>query len=263
MIARWIDNLGDWTLFSLTMPPSIGRKSVKTVRWAITSLPYRGTLITSLYRVGVQTAPVVGLTGLFIGMVLAIQSYPEFNQVGMLSNMGRVINFSLIRELGPVLVATMLAGRVGSAMAAELATMQTSEQVDALECLGVSPIHYLVVPRFLASVLLVPLLTVLAAFAGMMGGAWITIHLFDVPSPDYWRHTQGTIGAWDLVHGMVKPLFFGAAISLISCHRGLSNRTGGAEGVGRAATQAFVISFVVILLIDFFLTMLLSTLEQF
>lgn len=250
-IIHAVDDLGDWSLFSM-----------RTISWAFTSRPYPRTLLDSLYKIGVLTAPVVLLTGVFIGMVLSIQSYSEYSQFNLESGIGKMVNYSLIRELGPVLVATMLAGRVGSSMAAELATMRTTEQVDALESLGVNPIHYLVAPRFLASLLLVPMLTILAAFGGMMGGAFITINLLGVESHHYWQHTRNTIGLWDLLHGMIKPIFFGAAIALISCHRGLRNRKSGAEGVGYAATQAFVLSFVVILIIDFFLTVLLTTLEQ-
>src|SRR5207249_4394991 len=126
------------------------------------------------------TAPVVIITGLFIGMVLAINAFDTFHALGMASRQSMTINQSIVRELGPVLVATMLAGRVGSAMAAELATMRITEQVDALACLGANPIHYLVVPRFLACVLIIPLLTILANLAGILGGAFISVQVFDI-----------------------------------------------------------------------------------
>ena len=127
------------------------------------------------YAVGVRSIPVVAVTGMFIGMVLAVQSYAQFHQIGMATRLGSIINISVVRELGPVLAATMLAGRVGSAMAAELATMRITEQIDALSCLGANPVHYLVVPRFLACVLLIPLLTIVANFMGVMGGALVCI----------------------------------------------------------------------------------------
>ena len=140
-------------------------------------------------------------------------------------------------------------------MAAELGTMRVGEQIDALDCLGVNSVHYLVVPRFLACVLLIPLLTVIADMMGVLGGAFICIYLYHVEPFAYWMHTQGYVHTWDVMVGLVKPLFFGAAIALISCERGF-NSAGGAEGVGRAATEAFVLSFMAVLILDFFLGML-------
>ncbi len=240
--------LGDLALFSL-----------QTVAWLLRRRPGRGTLLTSFYSVGVRSVPVVAITGMFIGMVLAVQSYNQFKQFGLATRLGGIINLTIIRELGPVLAATMLAGRVGSAMAAELATMRVTEQIDALACLGVNPVHYLVVPRFLACVLLIPLLTIMANFMGVMGAGYICVYLFGVESHHYWTNSQGYIGYWDLSMGLIKPTFFGAAIALIACHRGFNSRAG-AEGVGRSATEAFVTSFIVILMLDFFLGMFINTL---
>jgi phospholipid/cholesterol/gamma-HCH transport system permease protein len=174
----------------------------------------------------------------------------------METRLGSMINITVVRELGPVLAATMLAGRVGSAIAAELATMRVTEQVDALACLGAHPVHYLVVPRLLACGLLIPLLTVMADFMGIMGGAFICTRLYGVEAHFYWQHSEDFVTMWDVGMGVIKAFFFGCAIALISCHRGLNSQPG-AEGVGRAATEAFVASFVVILIIDFFLALLL------
>jgi phospholipid/cholesterol/gamma-HCH transport system permease protein len=195
-------------------------------------------------------------------MVIAIQSYDQFSSLGVATHLGGIINLSVVRELGPVLAACMLAGRIGSAMAAELATMRITEQIDALECLGANPIAYLVVPRFLACVLLIPLLTILADFMGVMGGALICTKLFHVDAYHYWHHAEGLIGYWDMSTGLIKPMFFGAAIAIISCHRGFSSGAG-AEGVGRAATEAFVSSFIAIFILDFFLAMFLNTMYGF
>jgi phospholipid/cholesterol/gamma-HCH transport system permease protein len=222
----------------------------------------RETLLPIFYAVGFNSIPVVAITGLFIGMVLAEQSYAQFASLGMATRLGAIINISVIRELGPVLAATMLAGRVGSAMAAELATMRTTEQVDALACLGVDPVQHLGAPRFLACVLLIPLLTVIANFMGVIGGAVITLEVYHVESHYYWQNTQGYVGLWDVLGGLIKPIFFGAAIAIVSCHRGLSSEPG-AEGVGRAATRAFVASFIAILALDFFLAMLLNNLYDY
>jgi phospholipid/cholesterol/gamma-HCH transport system permease protein len=240
--------LGDFSIFSL-----------QTIGWMSTRRPAPGTLMPSFYLVGVRSVPVVAITGMFIGMVMAVQMYNQFNKMGMATRLGAMINITVVRELGPVLAATMLAGRVGSAMSAELATMRVTEQVDALSCLGAHPLHYLVVPRLLACGLLIPLLTVMADFMGVMGGAFICTKLFGVEAHYYWAHSGYHVSMWDVSMGMIKAFFFGCAIALISCHRGLNSQPG-AEGVGRSATEAFVASFVAILVLDFFLAILLITL---
>ena len=189
------------------------------------------------------------------------QIYSQFHRLGLSTRLGAIINVSVVRELGPVLAATMLAGRVGSSMAAELATMRITEQIDALACLGAEPVRYLVVPRFLACVLLIPLLTVVADFMGVMGGALLCTRVYQIDAHHYWQHTRQVVGLWDIGVSLVKPMFFGAAIALLSCHRGFNSKPG-AEGVGRAATQAFVVSFIAILVLDFFLAMFFNNLYE-
>lgn len=225
-------------------------------------LPSSRFFLPICYRVGVQSVPVVAITGMFIGMVLAVQAYGQFNALGMATQLGHIINVSVVKELGPVLAAVMLAGRVGSAMAAEIATMKVTEQIEALRCLGVNPLHHLVRPRFLACVMLIPALTVLANFMGVFGGSLVCTHIFSIDPYHYWQNSKGHISTYDVVTGLIKPLFFGAAISLISCHRGMFARAG-AEGVGRAATSAFVLSFVSILVLDFFIALFLNDLHTF
>jgi phospholipid/cholesterol/gamma-HCH transport system permease protein len=235
---------------------------LRTLGWAFRKRLSRGTLLPTFFQIGVRSVPVVGITGLFIGMVLAVQSYGEFIRFPTMKGwMGAAINRSVICELGPVLAATMLAGRVGSAIAAELGTMRVTEQIDALVTLGVNPVHYLVVPRFLACVLLIPLLTILADFMGVMGGAFISTQYFGIQPHEYWSMSQQKVHNWDIFVGMFKSCVFGAAIAIISCHKGFYS-TGGAEGVGKAATVAFVRSFVAILVIDFFLAMFFNTLYR-
>jgi phospholipid/cholesterol/gamma-HCH transport system permease protein len=151
-----------------------------------------------------------------------------------------------------VLAATMLAGRVGSAMAAELGTMRVTEQIDALTSMGSNPIHYLVVPRFLGCLLLIPCLAVMADFMGVVGAWLYSYFVLEIDSHHYWAHSEKYVGAFDLFTGIFKSLFFGAIIALVSCHRGF-HCDPGAEGVGRAATSAFVTSFVVILVVDLLL----------
>jgi phospholipid/cholesterol/gamma-HCH transport system permease protein len=229
--------------------------------WGIMRRPCRGTLLPAFYDIGYRSVPVMAVTGGFIGMVLAVQSYNTFHQLGLATRLGSLINVSIVRELGPALAAVMLAGRVGGSMAAQLATMRITEQVDAIACLGVNPVHYLVVPRFLACVLLIPLLTILANFMGVMGGAMISVGMFHIDAHHYWSHATDLVGVWDLTVGLLKPISFGAAIAVISCYRGL-NSGPGAEGVGRAATEAFVASFIAILALDFFLAMFLNNLYE-
>jgi phospholipid/cholesterol/gamma-HCH transport system permease protein len=248
--ARAIGLLGDWSVFA-----------GQVLGWMVRRRPSRGTLLNSCHAVGVRSVGVIVITGTFIGMVMAVQVYAQFHRLGLQTRMGSLINVSVIRELGPVLAATMIAGRVGSAMAAELATMRITEQIDALSCLGANPVHYLVVPRFLACLLLIPLLTIVADFMGVMGGALISIKVYHIEAHHYWAHSAQYVGMWDLSAGLLKSMSFGAAIALISCHRGF-NSSAGAEGVGRAATEAFVTSFIVILALDFFLAMFLNRLYE-
>jgi phospholipid/cholesterol/gamma-HCH transport system permease protein len=197
----------------------------------------------------VLSLPVVALTGTFIGMVLAVQSYYTFRDLGLETRLGAVINMTLVRELGPVLAATMLAGRVGCAMAAELGTMRVTEQIDALESMGTDPVYYLVVPRFLACIFMIPTLTIMADFMGVVGGYVYSIYILHIDAHHYWYNSEKFVQSFDLFSGLFKSIFFGAAIALVSCYRGF-HCTPGAEGVGRAATAAFVWSFVLILVLD-------------
>lgn len=248
LVMAWIDSLGNIALFSLRL-----------VRWMTCRLPQRGTLLPNFYQIGVLSLPVVALTGTFIGMVLAVQSYWQFRMMHMETRLGSVINMALVRELGPVLAATMLAGRIGSSMAAELGTMRVTEQIDALASMGANPIHYLVVPRFLGCLVLIPTLTIMADFMGVVGGGFYSIYLLGIDWHHYWENSRTYVGNFDLMAGVFKSLFFGASIGVISCHRGF-NCDPGAEGVGRAATSAFVHSFVVILLLDLILGIFLDSL---
>lgn len=240
--------LGDWALFATRAVSGIVRGS------------FRGReLLRVSVEVGYASTGVIALTGLFIGMVLAVQTYSQFQVIGKETSLGAVIHLSIVRELGPVLAAIMLAGRVGSAMAAELATMRVTEQLDALACLGVDPVKYLVAPRVLACIILIPLLTAVADLMGIVGSSLICLHVYQIDSHHYWQHTQDFVKDWDTMTGLVKALVFGAVLSLIACHRGFRAKPG-AEGVGRASTEAFVYSFLAIIVLDFFLALLANTL---
>ncbi len=226
--------------------------------WLFTRFPRWETIWPNFHQVGVSSLPVVALTGTFIGMVLAVQSYYQFRQLGLETRLGGVINLTLVRELGPVLAATMLAGRVGSAMAAELGTMRVTEQIDALSAMGANPIRYLVVPRFLACLLLIPTLTIMADYMGVAGGYFYSVIVLDIDSHHYWHNSAQYVTNFDLFVGLFKSVFFGAAIAMVSCYQGF-HCDAGAEGVGRAATASFVYSFVIILVLDLFLGIALDS----
>lgn len=235
--------------------------SGQTFRWMTTSLfrPHDlRLLVPQLYEIGAKSVSIVSITGLFVGMVLAVQAATQFLNMGMGQYLGVVINLSVVRELGPVLAGVMLAGRVGGALTAELGTMHVTEQIDALQAMGVDPIRYLVVPRFVACILLTPMLTIFADFLGVIGGYLISVKVYDVSAVQYWRFSAQSIELWDVMSGLFKSIFFGGAIAMIACYKGFNSKAG-AEGVGRACTEAFVASFVCILTIDFFMAVFLKS----
>ncbi|QEH34409.1 ABC transport permease subunit MlaE [Aquisphaera giovannonii] len=256
-----VQRLGEHVFDAVVEVGDVAQFSTKTLAWIFRRRPRWSVLVPIFYAIGVQSVSVVAITGTFIGMVLAIQAFHSFSMMGLASRLGSVINISVVRELGPVLAATMLAGRVGSSMAAELGTMRVTEQIDALTALGTNPIYYLVVPRFLACLLLIPLLTLMADFMGVIGGAVISTQVLGVDSFAYWQHSRRFVESLDIFAGVFKSFFFGAAIALISCHRGF-NSTAGAEGVGKAATEAFVFSFIAILFLDFVIGLGWNTVYQ-
>lgn len=254
-LLAFADRIADFGGLVIDAMVGLGNVSIfsgRTFAWLLTRLPRKGTVWPCFYQIGVLSLPVVALTGTFIGMVLVVQSYVQFRNMHLEAKLGAVINMSLVRELGPVLAATMLAGRVGSAMAAELGTMRVTEQIDALASMGANPIQYLVVPRFLGCLLLIPALTIMADFAGVVGAFFYAVYLLGIDAHHYLDNSQHFVGNFDLFAGVFKSLFFGGAIALIACYRGF-HCDPGAEGVGRAATASFVYSFVVILLLDLLL----------
>ena len=257
-----IANLGAFTMSRIAGIGDVTMFAFKTLGWLFLRRQRRDVLLPNFYQIGVMSLPVVALTGLFIGMVLAVQSFAQFKALGLETRLGSVINLSLVRELGPVLAATMLAGRVGSAMAAELGTMRVTEQIDALESMGANPIYYLVVPRFLGCLVLIPALTVMADFMGVLGGYFYSHVLLGIDHHHYWANSREYVDVFDFLMGVFKSLFFGAAIALVSCHHGFHCEPG-AEGVGRAATNAFVHSFVLILVLDLFLGIWLNNVHDF
>ncbi len=214
------------------------------------------------FLIGTLSVPMVMLTGAFVGMVLIVQGWSQFDTAGLSDRLGAIVNVTIAAELGPVLAGVMLAGRVGGALTAELGTMNVTEQLLALRSMGVDPIRYLVTPRFLACLLLTPLLTAYADLMGAMGAWGIYALFFGGESGPYWSHTRDVVEVWDVGTGLLKALFFGGAIGLIGCYKGFHCR-GGAEGVGQACTEAFVVSFIAILTLDFMLNILLNGLYTY
>jgi phospholipid/cholesterol/gamma-HCH transport system permease protein len=203
--------------------------------------------------VGVKSIFVVVLTGTFTGMVMTLQGYHGFRLFSAESLVGSTVALSMTRELGPVLTSLMVTARAGSAMAAELGTMRVTEQIDALSVMAANPIKHLIVPRVIASVLMLPLLTVIANFVGIAGSYFVGVDLLDINRGDFVSNIYKMLELNDIYSGLVKAAFFGLVLSVVGCYKGF-NTTGGAEGVGRATTQAVVISSITILVSDYFLT---------
>lgn len=235
-----------------------------TLRWTALTLFSMRTwrlVIPQLFEVGTRSVPVVAVTGAFIGMVMAIETYPQFKLFGQEDKIGSVIGLSVVKQIGPVLAAVMLAGRVGGALTAELGTMNVTEQLDALRVMGTDPIRYLVVPRFIACVLLTPMLTIYSDLLGVLGGWLVATKFLGVPEGPYWLSTASGIDTWQVMEGIIKSVFFGAAIGLISCYKGFTCGAG-ASGVGRACTQSFVHSFLAIIVLNFFFAQFLNNLHD-
>jgi phospholipid/cholesterol/gamma-HCH transport system permease protein len=232
---------------------------VATVRGMFTRPFYFRDVVEQFEQIGIGSLTVVLLTGFFTGAVLALQTGITLDQFGARPFVGRLISASMVKELGPVLTGLMLAGRVGSGIAAELGSMMVTDQINALRALGTDPVRKLVVPRVLAGVFMAPVLTVVANTVGVIGGWLIAVFQLRVASSLYWTSIVEGLYVQDAWMGLVKPFFLGYAIVTIGCHVGLRTK-GGTQGVGRATTNAVVASSVAVIAVDFFVTRLLITL---
>ena len=231
---------------------------VSQVVGALLALRIRGGIVLSqIVSIGIGSQLVVIITGAFTGAVFAAQAYFKFSELGLGSATGPVVSIAMCRELGPVLAALMVAGRMGASMAAEIGTMRVTEQIDALRAMGVSPLDYLVVPRVLAILVSMPILVGEAIYFGMLASELLTVQLFGVPKVWYETQLAAHTGMPDVLSGLVKGTFFGVLIVLISCHQGLAT-TEGAVGVGRSTTRAVVYSSLAILISNLFLSLLLN-----
>lgn len=223
---------------------------------AISGLRLRST-VHQVVAIGIGSQVVVIVTGAFTGAVFAAQAYYKFHELGLGSATGPVVSIAMCRELGPVLAALMVAGRMGAAMAAEIGTMRVTQQIDALRAMGTDPVDYLVVPRLAAVLVSMPILTGEAIWCGMAAAEWLTVDLFGVPRPWYDAQVATHTGAADVLAGLLKGTVFGLILVLIACHRGLTAGDG-AVGVGRATTRAVVDASLAILVVNFFLSLLLN-----
>lgn len=244
-----INGLGEFTFFCIAAIAYIPMELLKLRGWQ--------RLLPQFLLIGAKSVPVILLTGMFIGMVLIEQSWSQFDYAGLSDRLGGIVNISVVAELGPVLAGVMLAGRVGGALTAELGTMNVTEQLMALRSMGADPVRHLVTPRFLACLLLAPVLTIYADLMGILGAFGIFAYIKGGDPEAYWRYTRQLVENWDIITGLVKAIFFGGAIGLISCYKGFHCKPG-AEGVGQACTQAFVVSFICILVLDFFLNVVIN-----
>lgn len=214
-------------------------------------------ILYQMNEIGVNTFPVTALTALFTGFVLALQTGVSFQKIfNEPVYVGTVVGLSLVKELGPVLTALVVSGRVGASIAAELGTMKVTEQIDALYTLGTNPIKYLAVPRFIACMITIPILTAISDFIGIMGGYIVCRYRLNIPPSVYWEDLFTNMQYDDVLHGLIKSVAFAAIIVIVSCYKGFVCE-GGAEGVGRATTSAVVYSMVLVLVGDYFMSNLL------
>ena len=214
-----------------------------------------------LFHIGVMSLSVVAITGFTTGFVLAAQSFYQLGEKGLSAVTGVLVGKAMITELGPILTAFMVTGRVGSSMCAELGTMKVTEQIDAMRSMAINPLSFLVAPRFIAGILMIPFLTLFSAVMGVLGGYLIAATLFHMPPSSYFDPMRIHITLFDLATGMIKAFIFGMILVTVCCYKGMKT-TGGAAGVGKATTQSVVTSYILILISDFFLTMGLNVLHQ-
>ena len=253
MIIRGLELIGRYTKGLIEETGRIVLLLYSILKWLFRPPLNLRNILKQMLEIGVNSLPVVLITAVFTGMVLALQSYTGFRRFGAESFVGSVVALSMTRELGPVLTALIVTGRAGAAMAAELGTMRVTEQIDALETLATNPIKYLIVPRFLSGLIMLPSLTVITDIVGITGGYFVTVVVFGASSTTYMRMTWDFLEIQDIYNGIIKACFFGAILSLISCYKGFYTK-GGAEGVGRATTGAVVLSSMTILISDYFLS---------
>lgn len=243
MIGEFLSLIVDVFAATLRKPPS----------WAL--------IREQLFHLGVMSLSVVAITGFTTGFVLAAQSFYQLGAKGLSGVTGVLVAKSMITELGPILTGFMVTGRVGASMCAELGTMKVTEQIDALKSMAVNPNAYLIAPRFIAAVFMIPLLTLFSIVMGIFGGYLIAVYYFHMPPLSFFQPMKVHIVPFDFMTGMIKSFIFSVLIVAVCCYKGLRT-SGGAAGVGKSTTQSVVISYVLILISDFFLTMFLNMIHM-
>jgi phospholipid/cholesterol/gamma-HCH transport system permease protein len=233
---------------------------VNTVKAFLIRPPSFSLILQQLYEVGAASIPVVAITGFSTGLVLAAQSFYQLADKGLTSVTGLMVGKAMMTELGPVLTAFMITGRVGASMCAELGTMRVTEQIDALKTMSINPCRYLIAPRLLAGTIMMPILTVFSIIMGIFGGYLISTYFFGMSHATYFDPMPTHITTFDLSTGIIKAFFFGILIMTIACYKGMTTE-GGAAGVGRFTTNSVVITYCCILLSNFFLTIALNVLR--
>jgi phospholipid/cholesterol/gamma-HCH transport system permease protein len=214
---------------------------------------YLADTIDQMDAIGVGSLPIVMLTGFFIGAVMVLQTSSQFERFGQTALTGDIVSIALVRELGPSISALLVAGRNASGIASELGSMVVTEQVDAMRAMGTDPVRKLVTPRVVATILMLPLLTAVADFIGLVGGFLVSNLQLRLDPVQYWTRAIDALAFGDLMQGLAKPFVFGFILSTVGCYQGLTVR-GGTQGVGRATTEAVVVASVLILVVNFFLT---------
>lgn len=253
---NWLEFIGHKTILFIEESGKVFILFLNTVKGIfIPPFNYRN-ILKQMEEIGVRSIPVVLITSASTGMVLALQSFNGFKRFNAESLVGTVVALSVTRELGPVLTGLIVAGRAGAAMAAELGTMKVTEQIDALVTMAVRPVNYLIVPRLISSIIMLPILTIFADMIGISGGYFVAVNILKVNPTVYIRRTTDYLQMDDIVGGLIKATIFGILIAIISCYKGFSTE-GGAEGVGKSTTGAVVVSSMLILISNYFMTAIL------
>lgn len=255
MIENFFLNIGKKTMSMLYFLGGLTNLAVQNFYWMFLPPFKKERIFEQAKKTGYDSLAIVSLIALFIGMIMALQTAVLMQRLGSEMYIANIVALSLVRELGPVITSLVVAGRVGAAITAEIGSMQVTEQVDALETLATNPVKYLVVPRFLALSLMLPILTLYADLIGILGGYLLCVYKLGISSTLYIKLTTEALFYKDLFTGLTKTMFFGMIIALVSCYEGF-NVQGGAEGVGKATRQAVVASFILIISADCFFTAL-------
>ena len=249
------ENVGLSTLEIIEEIGRITSLGLETVRDIFRGKAKAGLVLEQVVKIGVGSLPLALTTALFVGMVFAIQIAGEFIRFGAGKYVGGVMSIGIARELGPAITGIVVAARVAASITAELGTMQVKEQIDALRALGASPVRYLVIPRFIAALIVLPALTVFSDIVGLIGGYLVAVYLGTINPVEYMETAKNLLTMWDIYGGLIKTAIFGMLIAIIACYRGLVTK-GGAKGVGEATTASVVTSLITLFIVNYFLSVL-------